>query len=73
MLKGISILGEKAQRRQMRQLSNGELTKDRLARTLFRAASSSKDKRVWKRIADWLRRNGYEKYAGQIIVKKTLM
>jgi len=73
MLRGISLLGEKAQRRQMQRLSNGELTKDRLARTLFRAASSSKDKRVWKRIVEWLRRNGYEKYTGQIIVKKTLM
>jgi len=73
MLRGISLLGEKAQERQMQRLSDGELTKGRLARTLFRAASSSKDKRVWKRIADWLRRNGYERYAGLIIVKKTLM
>ena len=73
MLRGISLLGEKAQRRQMQRLSNGELTKDRLAKTLFRAASTSKDKQVWKGIAEWLRRNGYERYAGQIIVKKTLM
>ena len=73
MLRGISLLGEKAQRRQMWRLSDGELTKDKLAKTLFRAASSSKVKRVWGRIVEWLRRNGYEKYAGQIIVKKTLM
>jgi len=73
MLRGISVLGMKTQRKYMRLLSKGELAMDQLAKALFRAASSSYDRILWKRIVEWLRRNGYENYAGQIIVKKTLM
>ena len=73
MLRGILLLSDKAQRKYMRLLSNGELTRERLVKALFRAASASRDKVVWKGIADWFRRNGCENYASQIIVKKTLM
>jgi len=73
MLRGISLLGVKAQRKYMRLLSKGELAMDQLVKALFRAASSSRDEVVWKGIAEWFRENGFEKYAGQIIVKKTLM
>jgi hypothetical protein len=50
MLRGILLLGEKAQRKYMRLLSNGELATDRLAKALFKAASSSRDEIVWKGI-----------------------
>jgi len=73
MLWGVSLLSERSQSRYMRLLSNGKLKMDGFAKALLRAASSSKDEVVWKGIAKWLRRNGYEGYAGQIIVKKTLM
>ena len=73
MLRGILFFGVKTQRKYVRLLSKGELTMDRLAKALFRAASSFRDRILWKGIAEWLRGNGYEKIAGQIIVKKTLI
>ena len=73
MLVGISLLGLKTQTKYMSRLSHGRLTKEQLANALFRSALFTRDRIAWKSIVDWLRRNGYEKYAGQIIVKKTLM
>lgn len=57
----------------MNRLPHGRLTKEQLAKALFRSAFFTKDMVAWKMIVDWLRRNGYEKYVRQIIAKKALM
>jgi len=72
MLKGISLLKEKAQRKFLRTLSQGELSMEKLAGAMFRSAVSSKDEHQWKGVVKWLENNGYKDRASEIVVKKTL-
>jgi hypothetical protein len=72
MLKGISLLKEKAQRKHLHALSTGKLFMVELAGAMFRSAVSSRDERQWKGVVKWLENHGYKKRANEIVVKKTL-
>jgi len=72
MLKGVSLLKEKTQRKYIRTLSLGELSMEKLASAMFRSAVSSKDEYQWKGVVKWLENNGYKDQTSEIVVKKTL-
>lgn len=72
MLKGISLLKEKAHKKVLRTLSLGELSMEKLAGAMFRSAVSSRDEHQWKGVVKWLENNGYKDRASEIVVKKTL-
>jgi len=72
MLRGISLLKGKTQRKFLRTLSMGELSMEELASAMFRSAVSSRDEYQWKGVVKWLENNGYKERASEIIVKKTL-
>jgi len=73
MLRGIALLGERTQRKYIDLLSRAQLTLNRLAKALCRAAVSSRDRWTWERIVEWLRKNGYDEFACEIVVRKTLL
>jgi len=73
MLRGIALLGERTQRKYIYLLSRAQLTLNGLAKALYRAAVSSRDRWTWERIVEWLRKNGYDEFAGEIVVRKTLL
>jgi len=72
MLKGVSLLKEKTQRKYIRMLSLGELSMEKLASAMFRSAVSSKDEYQSKGVVKWLENNGYKDQTSEIVVKKTL-
>ena len=73
MLRGIALLGERTQRKYICLLSRAQLTLVKLAKTLYRATVSSRDDDCWKKIIEWFKRNGFQHYASEIVVKKTLL
>jgi hypothetical protein len=72
MVKGVSLLGQKAQDKYMHLLTTGHLTMDKLAGGMYRSAISSKDKCAWKKVAEWLKNNGYSEKSSEVIARKTL-
>lgn len=73
MLRGIALLGERTQRKYIDLLSRAQLTLDGLAKALYRAAVSSRDSVCWKKIIEWFKRNGFQHYASEIVVRKALL
>ena len=69
MLRGISLLKGKTQRKYLRMLSTGKLSMEELTHATFRSAVSGRD---WRETLKWLENNGYGKLAGEVIAKKTL-
>lgn len=73
MLTGISLLQKSTQTKYVGLISKGLLSKDSLAKTMSRSASSAKEKGVWLPLTEWLKRNGYGREASEILAKKTLV
>lgn len=74
-LEGISLLlGERAQEKYMRRLAAGTLSKKALAVAVYRSLSSSKSasREIIKEGVEWLKKNGHEEKAAELIVKKAL-
>jgi hypothetical protein len=73
-LEGISLLGERAQEKYMRKLAAGTLSKKALAVAVHRSLSSSKSasRETIKEGVEWLKKNGHEEKAAELIVKKVL-
>lgn len=73
LLRGLSLLQRNAQMKYMALLFHGQLTKDDVARALYRSAIIAKDSYTWLSLIEWLKRNGYDRKAGELLVKKTLV
>jgi hypothetical protein len=73
LLNGISQLEQPSQIRYMQLLSAGNLKIPKIAKTLYRTATSTSKKGKWVKIAEWLRNNGYKKEASTLIASKTLL
>jgi len=73
-LEGISLLGERAQEKYMRKLAAGTLSEKALADAVYRSLSSSKStsRETIKEGVEWLKKNGHEEKAAELIVKKAL-
>ena len=72
MLRGITLLGRKAQKKYAKLLSEGKLSVEDVAKVLSKSSVQAKDKRVWLAAADWLRMNGYERQASEVVARKTV-
>ena len=72
MLKGITLLANKTQKKCIQLLSTGSLTSEELAKTLCRSAVKNKDERASRPIIGWLEKNGFKNYASKLIIEKTL-
>jgi len=72
MLKGITLLANKTQKKCMQLLSTGSLTLEDLAKTLCRSAVKNKNERDLRPIISWLEKNGFKNYASKLIIEKTL-
>ena len=72
MLKGITLLANKTQKKCMQLLSSGYLTLEELAKTLCRSAVKNKNEHVSRLIISWLEKNGFKNYASKLIIEKTL-
>jgi len=72
-LKGIGLLGRRTQRKYIRLASEGTLTLDKLAKALLKSGLLTYYKEKQASVLNWFERNGFRKYASELVIKKTLV
>ena len=72
MLRGITLLRRETRKKYAVLLSKGKLSVEDVAKAVLKSSVHAKDEQVWLAAADWLRANGYDKRAGEIVARKTV-